>query len=755
MRASTWAALRRASRRSHPQVCRFVAGRRSPQRLGFHTSLSTRRDDDSTHDSPPPVIEAPYNGSITEGLLQADSGADGEPEKPSRPKDKGNYGSAARRAGRNIKRVKELPPVQIPSWFLDRNVVLRDPQIHVPEPDVSKLVSVTAQDEEIADADALYVVDRSANSGDSGEHRRTIPPESDNEPRRAPYYLDSKNWREINTIAKAGLQIPSWQRADSIASQKAHFVLFCPKDGASSFLELVVRSMAGENDTDFLRLGPQDIAEIGGDYLDESSEFRPNTISSLGYDAPLLTAARNAPPSEDPADEEDYEEADEAERAHSGLKPIPFQLPAGATFGGAIHIGSFDRLQDVFKNLLPAGGSPQTPKPLVVKTSQQPPKDMTPELKMGLLVETLLNTPDIKRVASTAMKGAGVGSSTSGTTTDDIDIARAGQEESSEPLPSLDNERGSKGLIVLIHDYPQINNTASGSKFLDKLHEVVDARRKEGQPLLVIGTASTKDLMPLLSRSVVKDLQDYPSFGPMQTIVTPVIEGPSDPPLDREHKLRIKQTNIRHIRDMLRRIAPENSRVAQLVADWALDIDSKIGFLSGLDETVWPLSRVQRVATTALGVLDGSEEMISRHVEAALELIESSDNAKLDWVRKEKEQRKKQPSVLPGTGVDEDSKGRIRKLRKTCNDYERKLLNGVVHPEDIRTTFADVQAPPTTIDALKTLTSLSLVRPDAFKYGVLATDKIPGLLLYGPPGKGSSGRHGLFRAERFVTLIHR
>ena len=33
---------------------------------------------------------------------------------------------------------------------------------------------------------------------------------------------------------------------------------------------------------------------------------------------------------------------------------------------------------------------------------------------------------------------------------------------------------------------------------------------------------------------------------------------------------------------------------------------------------------------------------------------------------------------------------------------------------------------------------MSLVRPEAFKYGVLASDKIPGLLLYGPPGTGKT-----------------
>lgn len=80
----------------------------------------------------------------------------------------------------------------------------------------------------------------------------------------------------------------------------------------------------------------------------------------------------------------------------------------------------------------------------------------------------------------------------------------------------------------------------------------------------------------------------------------------------------------------------------------------------------------------------------------------------------------------------------MKKLQKSCNSYEKKLLNGVVDAPSIHTTFAEVHAPPETIEALKTLTSLSLLRPEAFTYGVLATDKIPGLLLYGPPGTGKT-----------------
>ncbi|KAL5612960.1 hypothetical protein BROUX41_003962 [Berkeleyomyces rouxiae] len=72
------------------------------------------------------------------------------------------------------------------------------------------------------------------------------------------------------------------------------------------------------------------------------------------------------------------------------------------------------------------------------------------------------------------------------------------------------------------------------------------------------------------------------------------------------------------------------------------------------------------------------------------------------------------------------------------NENEKKLLAGLVNASLIKTTFADVQAPPATIQALKLLTMLSLQRPEAFGYGVLARDRIPGCLLYGPPGTGKT-----------------
>ena len=111
--------------------------------------------------------------------------------------------------------------------------------------------------------------------------------------------------------------------------------------------------------------------------------------------------------------------------------------------------------------------------------------------------------------------------------------------------------------------------------------------------------------------------------------------------------------------------------------------------------------------------------------------MQRTDRVKNAWL-----QEKSPKTKTSDSGNDRERL--LGSLRKTCNTHEKKLLNGVVDAKSIRTAFSDVHAQPESIDALKTLTSLSLIRPEAFTYGVLSTDKIPGLLLYGPPGTGKT-----------------
>lgn len=743
MRTSVWRTLRAKSRRSYPQACRFIAGRRLPlPQHSFHTSPRPRREEDTPNAPWNQFVEQPVDASHSEQTSISPETAvedpNGASDNPPKPKDKSNYGSASRRAARNVKpRENPLPP-HIPPWFLEQNVILRGAHAHARTRNGLRTVigvgglpsHPVAQGEGQAAAEDASLVDGALGNNES----RNISSKS----RLATPLLNTINMREISSVVSAGLQVPSWQRAEIVASQKPHVVLFCPKNGGSSFLDEIGLQLAEENLTDCLRLTPQDLAEIGGDYIDDPSSFRGNTLGALGYDVQLVEPRRSTQRSEDPPEEEYFDEPEEEDIDQNPGQPK--HLPGRMGGFNAIHVGTFaaSNFQDLFKPFVSQAGSPHQPKTVGTKAAVQL-KDMTPELKMTTLVETLLNAPEKKRRSEKSVteevapqekeEAAGLSSSAS---QHSLDEAHEG--------PFRDTERGSEGLIVLIQDYPQVNMTIHGGKFLDKLHEVVDARRREGQRILIIGTASSKELMPSFSRLGVNQVQtdntDHRGL-PTRTIITPLNESSPEHTFAQHHKEKIKGINMRHLKHMLRRTAPVPAQVASVISHRTIDVDSKTAFLSGLEESVWSLDRVSRAATTALGLLEGAEGMTTKHIEQALEIIESSDTVKVDWVVNEKEQREKVKKST-ASAFEIDYKERMRRLRKSCNEHEKKLLNGVVDPENIRTTFADVQASPQTIDALKTLTSLSLVRPDAFTYGVLATDRIPGLLLYGPPGTGKT-----------------
>ena len=326
MRTSIWRILQAIPSRSRPQACRFVAGRRLPfPQRSFHTSSSPRREENppdaawSNFVEQPVDIPNPEQTPFVQDFPTEDS--NGAPDNPPKPKDRSNYGSASRRAGRNVRPREKIPPVHIPPWFLACNVILRGDRANAPKEDGSmtliRLGDLAANQAAQSQAqngaeDTSSVVEAPKNQDSDGRHQETDEAPS-SKSRPVTPLLDTINMLEISSIVSAGLQIPSWERAEIAASPKPHVVLFCPKNGGTTFLDAVGLHLAEENSTDFLRLTPQDIAEIGGDYMDNSSTFRGNTLSSLGYDAQLATSMRSAQWPENPPEEEDFDEPEEEE----------------------------------------------------------------------------------------------------------------------------------------------------------------------------------------------------------------------------------------------------------------------------------------------------------------------------------------------------------------------------------------------------------------------------------------------------------
>lgn len=92
-----------------------------------------------------------------------------------------------------------------------------------------------------------------------------------------------------------------------------------------------------------------------------------------------------------------------------------------------------------------------------------------------------------------------------------------------------------------------------------------------------------------------------------------------------------------------------------------------------------------------------------------------------------------------GGGEENDISALIECLKQSNLDsHEERLLTCIVNPATMPTTFAQVHLPEATIDSIRTIVSLPLLHPTAFKHGILKQHSMTGALLFGAPGTGKT-----------------
>lgn len=339
-----------------------------------------------------------------------------------------------------------------------------------------------------------------------------------------------------------------------------------------------------------------------------------------------------------------------------------------------------------------------------------------------------------------------------------------------------------KSKLIYVRDFKELNATHYGGRILQKLEEVVRRRRVAGERIMIIGSTCSRDLMPELSRGAARDVQSEGGGSPFRTIVvTPdtadsfialeesvaAAGADSTPalPLTSE-KTKCQRINALHIQNMLRSLDPV---AAANISDMDHGPRSFRAWASILSSSyfqrILTYDEVHRIALTALGLLVtdraraiASENTIHQlnwaHVALALALLEASDVSKAVFLDALKAQRTTPRTLAEaremimarargkaGKNLDDASIKRQRDLAQiaaTASKYEKRLMPGIADPDQIKTTFDQVHVPKETVESLRTISSLSLLRPEAFSYGILATEKISGALLYGPPGTGKT-----------------
>lgn len=496
------------------------------------------------------------------------------------------------------------------------------------------------------------------------------------------YMLPELVWQELYASVKAGMLLPPTKYADEPSVKRSHLMLQYPGDDGILFLDAVVKKLAHQLGADLVTLNAQDIAQLCTEY-DLADKGVTSQIRSLGYDV-------HQPPSPTSWLDSSFGDGELAEHEDVPAMPKPRGSP------GLVLSSLFD---------------PQRLKGLV--TTFEDRLDDTRGTRNNAIRAQGNWTPLVNGIV------ASPGKSTQQTTA---------QEASEAP-----SQAQRRAVIIQVQDYEEMHIPSEGAKFITALQQAIQDRRKDGHPVMLIGTTSHDLASQDMSRAsdngaddpLAKTLIVTPAGDPAGTTKT----------FTEDRKTRTLDINIRHLQEMLRTRLGEQSLATEdnILGhrDWPLD--SKLVKETGLDDRYWLYSQVHWTITLALGCVDANGRFSFEHIVRGISLMQSSDSLKNKWLQV---QGKRLTNKDQQTGNKRDQL--LNSLRQSCNKYEKKLLNGVVDAQSIRTTFSDVHVPPDTVEALKTLTSLSLIRPEAFTYGVLATDKIPGLLLYGPPGTGKT-----------------
>ncbi|KAF7585541.1 hypothetical protein BBP40_010716 [Aspergillus hancockii] len=610
-------------------------------------------------------------------------------------KESGPYGSPLRRAWRNRKSAKEwaAPTATIPAWFYERNTVVNGgegraateaPQQVKISRSVLETVNATAED--------------MANGG-SGEGEPSASGEIPETGER--YALTEALWEELCASAKAGLRLPPAKYAKEPSAKKSHLVLQYPGADGILFLDAVVKRLAKELDADVVTLNAQDIAELCSEQ-DLADAGTSSSIRSLGYEVYRPTVLDSWQDLGDNMGEDD--DATEIEISPRNFRP-GLKSPKFITIESSRDTGDIPIPNVLGLKSLVAAWNPLLDSPGGSASSQT---DRTEDRRLRLINELIFSAsePKLQQTAT--------------------------QEEQPTESPSSENPKPTRDVIVQVQDYGDIQSTREGSRFISLLQKAIQDRRGSGSRVLFVGTASEAATPDSDASRLMQNTFDD-QFSQMLVITPAMGSEAAEKTFTDDRKKRTLDVNIRHIQDMLRTRLHESPSALKdnIFGARTWPLDASVVKESGLDERYWPYSQVHWATTLALGCLGPDEPFGFQHIQKGIEMMQRTDRIKNDWM-----QEKSPKAKTTDTGNDRERL--LSSLRKTCNSHEKKLLNGVVDAKSIRTTFADVHVPSETIDALKTLTSLSLIRPEAFTYGVLATDKIPGLLLYGPPGTGKT-----------------
>lgn len=610
---------------------------------------------------------------------------------------------------------------QIPAWFYDRNILS-------PE----KLRQ---------DTDKAQISIKQTPTEDNGS-TEPIP--------QSRYSMHHALYAELHAMLSASLRLQPQPGVTDASKAMSNLTLQYPGENGTVFLDRVVRKLALDQDANLLTLNADDIAEIFNHIIaarasNKRSEF--NKMSDLSPDEtpvmglPWLGYCVYRPDSnastESNTNQTEEEEAEDMEDGEAEAGEDAMEV----TPGSKSNLPNFLRILPLFKsgNSGTSGMGSGAFSGASFFSPDKNGQDTNPTMSIV-----------ISRLIDAARK---------------FDVPKQPTNNEAGSTEAVKPSKHGRNLIIQIQNYDEIAETMEGRLFLTTLERRIHSRRSSGERVVLIPTTSPKISDETLgtgkaySRNIEQGIHIscWPherGYRRTAVVLPDMPKTEVDKIFTEDERIRTREINFRHIRSQMIASLPTLAIDDQVLSDPNMGLNDDFLKKLRISDGFWAYRRIHKVVGIALGlyVQRGANAKIeSGDIRKALEICEQGDAFKDEWLSARVKSASSSLTSVPIEKMDTEEgrktaleqaekqrRLRLKELHKKCNTHEQKLLGGVVDAKSIRTTFSDVHVPVETKDTLRTLTSLSLIRPDAFTYGVLATDKIPGCLLYGPPGTGKT-----------------
>jgi SpoVK/Ycf46/Vps4 family AAA+-type ATPase len=643
---------------------------------------------------------------------------------------------------------------EYPQWFLDNNVILsEEAAAHLPAGDI-KLTKGTGEEVEVSEGyeglrslleqyQVLYEEEEMTDDSldDKVGPFATVPSirklkEKETQIPRS--YLSLPHYLEVALSIATGLSPHPADQPWTWATYRTFLALYAPLDGSTDFLNQVVQSIAKSQGADVIHLSALDLADLSTSMPSWDGAPFLSSLSSISYSTHKAFAENQR---------EEKEKDDEAEEDNDGQ--VQFIQVRGQPMGFRIDGNRGSRGGGYFM-----------------------PHDR--DVLMGQSIKELGRLLDAAQAKRSAQTGGRTGSVT--------DI---------EP----------RKLIICVSDFAELSYNEMGQAVLKALEDLVQGRRKkQGEEIMIIGTSSSSDT----TTKGIANVQEQLDAGSESTyyralIVPPFQEGrmidaqvpmsevaevieeeqgtEQDQSLSEMQEInemketardendlreeedpgavwekadahRIFNINSRHLKTMISQFCEARDSSALSIP---LDLEQNIIDEYEIDTQILSLTDIHRIAVLTAGIqqIKDSDAAISMNdIKLAMSMIDANYTETMTPDFEYAEEDLESLALNPPRIIHD-----LDSIKAKCSKWEKRLFHCIISPQQLSTTFSKVHTKPETIDALRTLTSMSLLRPDSFSYGVLQSESIPGVLLYGPPGTGKTLLAKAVAKESGATML--